>query len=173
MGVLGYQVGWGVHVEVSLERMVTGFQAAVPWMERWVTERLSFRESPISFHSPAFQAFKAENYIFLKASQLKILFWNWRLFEFIPDIFVVPKSGKLGPLWRKCVPYVVVQSLSHVRGLWPSRLLHPRDFPGKHTGVGCHFLLQGIFPTQGWNPGLLHCRWILYHWGTWEAQYLA
>ena len=30
--------------------------------------------------------------------------------------------------------------------------------PGKNTGVGCHALLQGIFPTQGSNPGLLHCR---------------
>ena len=30
--------------------------------------------------------------------------------------------------------------------------------PGKSTGVGCRFLLQGIFPTQGWNLGLLHCR---------------
>ena len=36
------------------------------------------------------------------------------------------------------------------------------DSLGKNTGVGCHFLLQGIFPTQGWNPGLLHCRQILY-----------
>ena len=36
------------------------------------------------------------------------------------------------------------------------------DFPGKNTGVGCHALLQGIFPTQGSNPGLLRCRWILY-----------
>ena len=31
------------------------------------------------------------------------------------------------------------------------------------TGVGCHFLLQGIFPTQGLNPGLPHCRQMLYH----------
>ena len=30
------------------------------------------------------------------------------------------------------------------------------DFPGKNTGVGCQFLLQGIFPTQGLNPGLQH-----------------
>ena len=37
------------------------------------------------------------------------------------------------------------------------------DFPGKNTGVGCHALLQGIFPTQGLNPGLPQCRWILYH----------
>ena len=36
------------------------------------------------------------------------------------------------------------------------------DSPGKNTGVGCHSLLQGIFPTQGSNPGLPHCRRILY-----------
>ena len=36
------------------------------------------------------------------------------------------------------------------------------DSPGKNTGVGCHALLQGIFPTQGSNPGLPHCRPILY-----------
>ena len=34
---------------------------------------------------------------------------------------------------------------------------------GKNTGVGCHALLQGIFLIQGSNPGLLHCRQILYH----------
>ena len=37
------------------------------------------------------------------------------------------------------------------------------DSPGKKTGVGCQALLQGIFPTQGLNPGLPHCRRILYH----------
>ena len=36
------------------------------------------------------------------------------------------------------------------------------DSSGKNTGVGCHALLQGIFPTQGSNPGLQHCRQILY-----------
>ena len=36
------------------------------------------------------------------------------------------------------------------------------DSPGKNTGVGCHALLQGICPIQESNPGLLHCRWILY-----------
>ena len=35
------------------------------------------------------------------------------------------------------------------------------DSPGKNTGVGCHALLQVIFPTQGLNPGLPHCRQIL------------
>ena len=37
------------------------------------------------------------------------------------------------------------------------------DSPGKNTGVGSHALLQGIFSTQGSNPGLLHCRRIPYH----------
>ena len=37
------------------------------------------------------------------------------------------------------------------------------DFPGKNTGMGCHVPLQRIFPTRGWNPGLPHCRQILYH----------
>ena len=44
-----------------------------------------------------------------------------------------------------------------------AKLLRPLNFPGKSTGVGCHFLLQRIFPTQGSNPGLLHCRQMLYH----------
>ena len=40
--------------------------------------------------------------------------------------------------------------------------LCPQNSPGKKTGVCCHSLLQGIFPTQGSHPGLLHCRQILY-----------
>ena len=41
-----------------------------------------------------------------------------------------------------------------------TKFLHPWDFQGQSPGVGCHFLLQGIFPTQGSNPGLLHWRQI-------------
>ena len=43
----------------------------------------------------------------------------------------------------------------------PGSSVH-RDSLGKNTGMGCRALLQGIFPTQGSNPGLLHCRRILY-----------
>ena len=53
-----------------------------------------------------------------------------------------------------------------------SRLLCPWDSPGKSTGVDCHFLLQGIFLTQGSNVGLQHWRQILYslsHPGTPES----
>ena len=66
-------------------------------------------------------------------------------------------------------------SLQWPLGLWPTRLLCPWHFPGKNNGVGCHFLLQRIFPTQGIpNPefpiwiSFLSCigRWILYHHAT-------
>ena len=46
--------------------------------------------------------------------------------------------------------------------LRPRVLYSPWDSPGQNTGVGSLSLLQGIFPTQGLNPGHLHCRWILY-----------
>ena len=51
-----------------------------------------------------------------------------------------------------------------------ARLLCPWDFPGKNTGVGCHFLLQGIFPTKGLNLDLLHCRQTLCCLSHWNYQ---
>ena len=45
----------------------------------------------------------------------------------------------------------------------PARLPCPWDSLGKNTGVGSHSLPQRIFPIQGSNPDLLHCRWDLYH----------
>ena len=56
-------------------------------------------------------------------------------------------------------------------GLWPSRLLCPWDFPGKNTGVGCHFFLQRIFQTQGLNVHLLR----LLHWQAdfWRLRHLG
>ena len=62
-----------------------------------------------------------------------------------------------------CVSHSVMSDSLWPHGLWPARLLCPWDSPGKNTGVGCHALLQGIFPTQGSNLGLCHCRKILYH----------
>ena len=57
--------------------------------------------------------------------------------------------------------------------LWPARLFCPWDSPGKNTGVDCHFLLQVIIPTQGSNPGLLHCRWILYRLSHQGSQFMC
>ena len=65
-------------------------------------------------------------------------------------------------------------TLCDPHGLWPPRLLCPCSFPGKNTGAGCHFLLQGILLTQGSIPGTISWvssigRRILYHCATWEA----
>ena len=56
----------------------------------------------------------------------------------------------------------VVSDSLRPHGLQPTSLLRPWDPSGKDTGVGCHSFLQGIFLTQGLNPGLLHCRQTLY-----------
>ena len=62
----------------------------------------------------------------------------------------------------KCVCIWSCLTLQH-HGLEPTRLLWPRHSPHENTWVGCHSLLQRTFPTQGSNPGLPHCRQILYH----------
>ena len=70
-----------------------------------------------------------------------------------------------------CSPLCVLYSwsLSHVRLFvmpWTVACQAPLSMgilQTRITGVGCHALLQGIFPTQGSNSGLPHCRWILYH----------
>ena len=56
---------------------------------------------------------------------------------------------------KVCFSFSVVSDSLQPRGQL-SRLLCPWNSLGKYTGVGCHFLLQGIFPTQGLNLGLLH-----------------
>ena len=68
-----------------------------------------------------------------------------------------------------CLVTKLCPALLRPHGLQCTKLLCPWNFPGKNIGVSCHFLLQGIFPTQESNPCLLHCRWILYHWVTREA----
>ena len=64
-----------------------------------------------------------------------------------------------------CMLYLVAQSYPTLCDLTncslPGSSVHGYS-PGKNTGVGCHALLQGIFPTQGLNPGLPHCRQPLY-----------
>ena len=73
-----------------------------------------------------------------------------------------------GNQWRIILYVCVMKELGsggkhRPHGLWPAGLFHPWNSPGKNTGVDCHALFQGIFPTQGLNPGLPHCRWNLYH----------
>ena len=55
-----------------------------------------------------------------------------------------------------CLVVSVISDSLQPHGLLPTRILCPWDSPGKHTAVRCHFLLQGIFPTQRLKLGLLH-----------------
>ena len=54
------------------------------------------------------------------------------------------------------------KSLSRVQLFATPWTIQSMNSPGQNTGVGSLSLLQGIFPTQGLNPGFPHCRWILY-----------
>ena len=79
-----------------------------------------------------------------------------------------PDVNSLFPRCRQyskdvCIIRSVVSNSLQPHGLYPARRLCSRDSPGKNPGLGSHSLLQGIFPIQGSNLGLLHCRRILYH----------
>ena len=76
--------------------------------------------------------------------------------------------GKQGTIWAWMLLSALVSCAKSLRScltLWepmnqPARLLHPWDFLGRNIRVGCHFLLQGIFPTQESNLHLV----CLLHW---------
>ena len=88
-------------------------------------------------------------------------------------------------LQREVFGYNIYSALSHVWlfitpwAVATPRLLCPWDFPGKNTGLGCHFLFQRIFLIQGLNPHLLcllhwqaefFCFFFFYHGATWKFQ---
>ena len=72
-------------------------------------------------------------------------------------------SHRVGHDWSDLAAAAAVSDSLQPHDLEFARFLHPWSSPGKNIGVGCHSLLQGLFPTQGLTPGLLHCRQILYH----------
>ena len=89
------------------------------------------------------------------------------------------ESQRVGHDWATSTSCMRVKSLQLSLTLCdpvdldPTRHLCPWDSPSKNTGVGCHALLQRIFPTQGWNQvSYVSCigRWVLYHWVTWESH---
>ena len=68
-------------------------------------------------------------------------------------------------IMRRNLPLLLTNSESRSvvsDSLRPHGLYSPWNSPGQNTGVGSLSLFQGIFPTQRLNPGLLHCRWVLY-----------
>ena len=90
-------------------------------------------------------------------------------------LFIKNKTRSVRPFNFVCACSVRSNSL-WPHELQPTRLLHPWDFPGKNTEVGCHFLLQGIFLTQGLNLCLLHWQsnsWPLCHLGSQGHHHLS
>ena len=94
----------------------------------------------------------------------------YRQFLLLPVLKLKKKSSLLSSLnliyCFKCMCVLVIQLcliLCDPIDCSPTRLLCPRDSPGKYTRMGSHSILQGIFPTHGSNPGLPHCRQSLYH----------
>ena len=90
--------------------------------------------------------------------QGKISVLHLFFFFFLKITFKSKTSIILGNVceWVKVVQLCLTLLRAH--GLYS-----PRNSPGQNTGVGSGSLLQGIFPIQGLNPGLPHCRRILYH----------
>ena len=102
---------------------------------------------------------------------LQARIWEWVAIPF--------PRGSSGPrdqthiLCVSCTDKWILYHLSHQGSPWVQcvceshsvvsdslRLYSPWDSPGQNTGVSSRSLLQGIFPSQGSNPGLLHCRWV-------------
>ena len=83
----------------------------------------------------------------------KLLSWSQHWIHLTPEIFNLTDKV-LRDQKESCS--VVYDSL------WAQGLYSPWSSPGQNTGGGSLSLLQGVFPTQGLNPGLLHCRQILY-----------
>ena len=102
--------------------------------------------------------------LFLRSTKRIQQLWKWNVMS---DLCLLPHLFKeYQPVTFHSVENVLLNSCSVVsdslrpHGLQSTRLLCPWNFPGKNTGVGCHFLLQGNLLAQGSNPGLLH----LLHW---------
>ena len=120
--------------------------------------------SPLLFHQRLLQSCSSWLCSFLLESwhcQRHVIGFNLpqnpRLFFLV--FYVLKKNVES---WKECVLshlWLFVTPLTVAR-LQYARLLYLWGFPGKNTGVSCHFLLQGIFLTQGLNPCLLH----LLHW---------
>ena len=112
--------------------------------------------------------------------------WRQKSSAFSWILMTKPKGGVLGETCQQ--PFLLYEfgsslqsesSFSYKRHRWlwwvlrmfhrdilPAKLLCPGNPPGKNTGVGSHCLLRGIFPTQGSNPSLPHCRWFFTFWAS-------
>ena len=127
------------------------------WCVYWIPQSL-WRTSLFNYNSSYFWNIGLDYTTSLPLLPISVWFllyiFSHRFFFWVISVFMNK--------WSKWSHSVMSDSL-RPHWLWPTRLLHPWDFPGKSTGVGCHCLLHRIFPTQGSNPSPPHCRQMLYH----------
>ena len=137
-----------LHLRCSLQWVPVPFGPVLPFL------------SLLGRYSKLWGVWKTENWIM--ATFWSNLFFNTGHSLIIKLCIIVVKS--LGRVWLFATPWAAAYQD------------HPWDFPGKSTGVGCHFLLQRSFSTQGLNPGLPHCKQTLYrlsHQGSLIVKYIV
>ena len=125
-------------------------------MKSWVLIALGFHAEPL-YHG----TYQPELPPHPSAAQLQ--FGQHYFVECLLFFKVLSSLSQSWLHYELCVSCSVVCSSWWSPGLWLTKLLCPWNSPGKNTGVDCLSLLHGIFPTQGLNPGLPHCRWNFYH----------
>ena len=92
---------------------------------------------------------------------LRLLTDCMRTIQRMMENLLYSKSTDLNVKMKVLVAQLCLTLCNPIDCSLPGSTVHG-DSPGKNTRVGSHSHLQGIFPIQGWNPGLLHCRQILY-----------
>ena len=136
----------GLMLKLKLQYFATWFEELTRWKRPWCWERLKAGGEGDDRGWDGWMASRTQwTWVWVNSGSW---WWTGR-----PGLFQSMGWQRVGHNW--------VTELNSTELKW--KLLSPWDFPSKNTGMGCHALLQGIFSIQGSNPGLLHCRYILYH----------
>ena len=136
-------------------------QMALNYMKRWLTSLSTKHKTALKYHVSPIRLEKFKSLITYSFGEIKLKYTlSWivgdktRLHYYSGAYLAI--SSKITQCICCCCLVAKVCLTLRPHGLQPSKILCPWDFPGKNTGVGCHFLLQGVFSTQGSNPRLLH-----------------
>ena len=151
-----HEVGLGVaNSRSSLEEAIGQDQNEgrhKSWGHRW---------SQFTINLLALERATQRSHPLLQRVNLEVLNQIFFFFHFPPspgDIWTMSEDSFGCCNWEVCLVTQSCPTLCDPMDCSPPGFSTHEDSPGKNTGVGCHSLLQGIFPTQGLNPGLLHCR---------------
>ena len=148
------------HQRVSDQRVTClnfrKFTLVATWTVNW--NSITMFKKTSWFSDLGKKSYTAENFFFMCQASRKA----WRIQQWTKNLQF---SGRM--LYIYLIKYTISENESESHSvvadsLQPHRLYSPWNSPGQNIEMGSLSLLQGIFPTKGLNPGLLHCRWILY-----------